>query len=282
MNQFEPNKNIGRLLLDAGKLKLNDIELIEHCQREQGLLFGEAAVKLGLVAEADILQILSQQFEYPYLQPGEGGISAQLVAAYQPFGSQVEAFRALRSQLMLRWFNEEHKQLALVGVGKGEACSVLAANLAIVFSQLEQRTVLVDANMRSPRQHQLFNLNQSVGLSELLVGRTGMEAICKIPHFADLSVLPSGAIPPNPQELLGRPSFRLLMRHLAKNFDITLLDTPDGLLCADTQNVVAETGAALLVMLKHQTRISDALAMQTQIINSKAQIVGAVLNELPY
>ena len=57
MNQFEPNKNIGRLLLDAGKLKLNDIELIEHCQREQGLLFGEAAVKLGLVAEADILQI---------------------------------------------------------------------------------------------------------------------------------------------------------------------------------------------------------------------------------
>ena len=279
MKESNYNKKVGRLLLDAGKLKLADIELIEHCQREQGLRFGEAAVKLGMVAEADILQMIAQQFDYPYLQPGEGGFSPDLVAAYQPFSPQVEAIRSLRSQLTLRWFNEERKQLALVGSGPGVGCSLLAANLAIVFSQLGQRTVLVDANLRNPRQHQLFDLSTSIGLSELLVGRADRGAICKIPSFVDLSVLSAGTLPPNPQELLGRPAFRLLMRDLAKNYDITLLDTSGDLLYADTQNIVAETGAALMVMHKHHSRVSDALALQSQLANAKAQIVGAVINE---
>ena len=279
MNEPNPNKIIGRLLLEAGKLKSSDIELIEHCQKEQGLRFGEAAVKLGMVAEADILQMLARQFHYPYLQPGEGGFSEELVAAYLPFTPQVEAIRSLRSQLTLRWFSEEHKQLALVGLGPGVGCSLLTANLAIVFSQLGQRTVLVDANLRNPRQHQVFNLKQKIGLSEILAGSVGMDAVSKIPSFVDLSVLPAGTIPPNPQELLGRPAFKLLMRDLAKRYDITLLDTPNGLLYADTQNIVAETGAALLVMHKHHTRVSDALALKAQLANAKAHILGVVLNE---
>ncbi len=279
MKEFNPNKNIGRLLLDAGKLKLSDMELIEHCQKEQGLRFGEAAVKLGMVAESDILQMLAQQFHYPYLQPGEGGFSEKLVAAYQPFTPAVEAIRSLRSQLALHWFDRQHRQLALVGLGSEDACSLLTANLAIVFSQLGQRTVLVDANLRDPRQHQLFNIDKRQGLSDLLVGSVGMEAICKISSFVDLSVLPAGTLPPNPQELLGRPSFRALMRELANSYDITLLDTPNSLLYADTQNIAAETGEALLVIRKHDTRIKEALALQAQITSAKALIIGVVLSE---
>lgn len=273
------DKTIGRLLLDAGKLRLNDVELIERCQKEHGVRFGEAAVQLGLVAEADIMQVLAQQFSYPYLQQGEGGFSEELVAAYRPFSPQVEALRGLRSQLMLRWFSEEHKHLALVGFGEGDGCSYMAANLAIVFSQLGERTVLIDADLRRPRQHQLFNLTQRQGLSDLLAGRAGIEAICRISSFVDLSVLPAGTIPPNPQELLGRPAFGALMRDLVKSYDVILLDTPPGTQYADMQNIVASAGAALLVMRKHATRMSDALALQGQLANAKAQIVGAVLNE---
>ena len=273
------DKTVGRLLLDAGKLKLQDIELIERCQKEQGLRFGEAAVKLRLVAETDILQMLAQQFNYPYLQTGEGGFSDELVAAYHPFSPQVEALRGLRSQLMLRWFSEEHRHLALVGLGQGDGCSYLAANLAIVFSQLGERTVLIDANLRNPRQHQFFNLTQRQGLSDLLAGRAGMEAIGRIPAFVDLSVLPAGTVPPNPQELLGRPAFGALMRDLVKSYDIILLDTPPGTQYADMQNIVAAAGAAVLVMRKHNSRMSEALALQGQLANAKAQIVGAVLNE---
>ncbi|MFZ4702101.1 MAG: chain length determinant protein tyrosine kinase EpsG, partial [Candidatus Methylumidiphilus sp.] len=208
-----------------------------------------------------------------------GGFSKGLVAAYQPFTPKAEAVRSLRSQLTLRWLDQEHKQLALVGLGSGDSCSLLAANLAVVFSQLGQRTVLVDANLRTPRQHQLFNLGVRQGLSDLLSGSAGMEVIARIPSFADLSVLPAGTLPPNPQELLGRPAFKQLMHDLAGGYDITLLDTPDGLLYADTQNIVAATGAALLVIQKHYARMDDAVVLQGQIANAKAQTVGAVLNE---
>ena len=279
MTELKPNISVGSLLLNAGKLKLQDIELIQHCQKEQGLCFGEAAVKLGFVAEVDIQQVLAQQFNYPYLKAGEEGFSEDLVAAYQPFSPHVETLRGLRSQLRLRWFNEENKQLAVVGSGSRVGCSYLTANLAIVFSQLGARTLLVDANLRNPCQHKLFNLTKRQGLSEVLAGRIGMEAISKIPSFADLYILPAGALPPNPQELLGQPAFRFLLREFTKNYDVTLLDTPNGLVYADMQNIVAETGAALLVMHKNQTLLSDANAIKVQVSNAKAQIVGVVLNE---
>ncbi|MCX7113983.1 MAG: polysaccharide biosynthesis tyrosine autokinase [Proteobacteria bacterium] len=238
----------------------------------------KANPKTGMAETLATLPQLAQQFGYPYLQLGEGGFNEGLTAAYQPLGPQAEAIRSLRSQLLLRWFNAGHRQLALVGVGSGEGCSFIAANLAVAFSQLGQRTVLVDANLRNPRQHQLFGLGGRQGLSGLLAGSVGMEAVSKIPSFADLSVLPAGTLPPNPQELLGRPAFKLLLRDLAENYDITLLDTPNGLLYADTQNIAAETGAALLVMQRHHARMSDALALQAQLANAKAQILGAVLN----
>jgi len=279
MNEHKSNIRIGKLLVDAGKLKLQDIEQIENCQNRHGLSFGEAALKLGLVAEADIQQMLSQQFPYPYMQAGENGVSEELIAAYQPFSPQVEILRSLRSQLMLRWFNEGNKQLSLVASGPGEGCSYLSANLAIVFSQLGERTLLIDANLRNPRQHQLFNLPQHQGLSDLLVGRADMDTIRKIPSLGKLSVLTSGAVPPNPQELLGQPAFKSLMQELAKNYDITLLDTPNGILYADIQNIVTETRGTLLVMRKHHTHMSAALALKEQIANVKAQIVGVAFNE---
>jgi chain length determinant protein tyrosine kinase EpsG len=273
------DKTVGKLLIEAGKLKLQDVEAIERCQKERGLRFGEAAVELGLVQETDIVQMLARQFDYPYLQAGEGGYSPQLIAAYQPFGSEVETLRKLRSQLVLRWFNAEQKALAVAGVDGGEEARLLAANLAVVFSQLGEKTVLVDANLREPRQQSIFNLARRQGLSDLLAGRCGMEAIVKLPGFVDLSVLPSGTVPPNPQELLGRPAFAALLRDLARSFDIILLDTPPAALYADAQNIAAEAKGAVLVMRKHQTRVADAEVLKKELMLAKAETVGAVLIE---
>ena len=273
------DKSLGKLLLDAGKLTLRDIEAIERHQKVMGLRFGESAVELGLVKEADITQMLALQFDYPYLQSADGRYSQELVGAYQPFSPQVEAMRDLRSQLMLRWFDADHRKLAVVGLGQGDGCSFLAANLAIVFSQLGERTLLIDANLRHPRQHVLFNLSQRRGLSDLLAGRATQEAIYKIPELVDLSVLPAGTIPPNPQELLGRPSFGRLLNELSSAYDVILLDTPSGQLYADMQHIAAEAGAALIVTRKHQTRLNQALALKKRILDAKAQVVGAVLNE---
>ena len=110
---------------------------------------------------------------------------------------------------MLRWFDraEERQVLTIVGAERGEGRSYLAANLAIVFSQLGERTLLVDADLREPRQHYLFHLENQIGFSTLLAGRSREEAIVRIPDLAGLSVLPAGPTPPNPLELLNRLNF---------------------------------------------------------------------------
>ncbi|TMH13144.1 MAG: chain length determinant protein tyrosine kinase EpsG, partial [Betaproteobacteria bacterium] len=169
------NRSIGAILMDSGVLSPEDAERILLFQKEHGLRFGEAAIRLGLLSEADIQFALSRQFSYAYLRTmgDKKPLSDELVAAYQPFSPRVEQLRAIRSQLMLRWFDkaEQRQVMTVVGTEPGEGRSYLAANLAVVFSQLGERTLLIDADMRRPRQHELFLLQNKVGLSTVLSGR---------------------------------------------------------------------------------------------------------------
>ena len=101
-------RSLGAILIDGGQLNTEDAERILQYQKEHNLRFGEAAMRLGLISEADIQYALSRQFAYAYLRtkPGEPRpLSEDLVAAYQPFSPRVEQLRAIRSQLMLRWFD---------------------------------------------------------------------------------------------------------------------------------------------------------------------------------
>lgn len=274
-------RKIGALLIDAGKLRPEDAEAVLALQREQGLRFGNAAVKLGLLTEADIQQVLSRQFNYPYLSRGEGGLAKELIAAYQPFSEPVERLRALRSQLMLRWFGAEHqhKCLAVVSADEREGRSWLAANLAVVFSQLGERTLLIDGDMRRPTQDKIFNLESAVGLSTMLSGRSDRQAVQRISGFVDLSVLPAGPIPPNPHELLGRAQFGTLVRELSAQFDVVLMDTPPAARSADAQMLASACGGAMLVTRKNKTHTRAARKVVAELTGTAIQMVGAVVNE---
>src|SRR5487761_2149869 len=251
------DRSMGAILIDAGRLKAEDAERILRVQREQGLRFGDAAMQLGLITLADIQFALSRQFDYPYLLRGQSAVSEEVVAAYAPFAPQAETIRALRGQLMLRWFDTDvdHKALAIVSAERKEGRSFIAANLAVVFSQLGERTLLIDADMRNPRQHQLFGLDNRAGLSAVLSGRGGRDAIQRIPSLLDLSVLSAGVQPPNPSELLGRPFFSQLLHDLAKEFDVILLDTPPAAETADAQTITTRAGSALIVVRKNASRV---------------------------
>ncbi len=273
------DSSIGRLLLQLGKITLADSEKILNAQQKHGLRFGDAALKLGLIKESDIRQVLALQFNYPYLQAGQGKYSDELIAAYQPFSKQVEALRALRSQLMLRWFSEGFKSLAIVSANAGEGGSYLAANLAIVFSQLGERTLLVDANLREPRQHKIFNLKENRGLSDIIAGRAGLDVITQVDSFVDLSVLGAGTVPPNPQELLSRTSFIEFMNQAIGLYDVVLLDTTPATITADAQATVARCGGALLVSRLNHTRLVDLTEVRDQIAVTGARVVGVVIND---
>lgn len=278
---IDPGRSIGAILVDAGRLRLEDAEIIFRVQQERGVRFGEAARELKLLREEDIQFALSRQFEYPYLLAGESEVSPSVMAAYTPAGASIEELRMLRSQLKLRWFDSEaeRKALAVVSPERGEGRSWLAANLAVVFSQLGERTLLIDADLRAPSQHKLFGLEGRLGLSSVLVGRAGMETIQRVPALLDLSVLPAGAIPPNPHELLSRLSFSQLLSEVSSTFDVIIIDTPPAAQCADAQTVSVRASGALMVVRRNTSRASRVKAVADSLMQGGVMLVGSVVNE---
>lgn len=271
------DSSIGGLLLESGKITPENAERVLRMQKELGIRFGEAAQRMGLINENDIQQVLARQFDYPYLQPGDGNCSPHLVAAYDPFSPQVEVLRAVRSQLMLRWFARGRKSLAVVGINSGDGASLFAANLAVVFSQLGEHTLLVDANLRKPSQHSIFNVQARQGLSDVLAGRAELDVISHVESFVDLSVLGAGTLPPNPQELLSRSNFAGLNAQLESRYDVTLYDVAASTTGMDALVMAARTGGVLIVARKNKTHLGDVNALAEQVAQNGAVVVGSVL-----
>jgi capsular exopolysaccharide synthesis family protein len=186
--------------------------------------------------------------------------------------------RRLRGELMLRCFKQQSQPLAVFSPRGGIDASALAANLALSFSQIGERTLLIDANLRESRQHQLFGLPPGEGLSNLLIGRVPLaEASAPVAGFPNLSVLCAGAPPPNPHELLSRESLSTLMETVAVNFDVVIVDCPPALDYADAQRIAACCGYCLLVAQRDDTRLADIEAVKSLLAPTGTPLVGATL-----
>ncbi len=275
------SRAFGAILVEQGRLSPGDAEEIQRFAGQHGMRFGDAAIRLKLLTQDDIDFALAQQFNYPLLpRVGEGSVGEDVVSAYNPQSEMVEPLRALRSQLTMRWFNDpNHKALAITSPGRGEGRSWLAANLAVVFAQIGERTLLIDADMRHPRQHELFHLKNEVGLSALLTGRAGKETASRIHPHLRLFVLPAGILPPNPQELLGRPVFDLVLERFATQFDVIIIDTPAANDTADAQIISDRAGAAVMVARRNVTRHAQLSSSMQSLTQTGVNVIGSVLNE---
>jgi capsular exopolysaccharide synthesis family protein len=172
--------------------------------------------------------------------------------------------------------------LAIVGAGRAEGGSYLAANLAIVFAQMGENTLLIDADMRSPRQHILFQLNNQLGFSSLLAGRSDVaSALHTIQFIPKLQVLTAGPIPPNPLELLNRDNLTELLEWAGRTYDIVLIDTSSASIGADAMIIAAKAGAAIAVARANGTKLASYLSMVEELKRSGIHLVGSVLNAPP-
>lgn len=270
---------LGELLQHEGTLTEQDVREIMAAQRLAGERFGEVASRLGLVKEQDVQHALARQAEFPLAVPGESTLSPELISAYQPASPRAEELRTLRSELGIRWFNRGHRALAIVEARPGDGGGVLAANLAVAFAQLGERTLLIDGNMRAPEQQNLFGLKSDVGLAEFIRGRESLDsATAKVPGFHSLSVMFAGALPPNPQELLGHVSFAYLMETATTKFGVVIVDTPPMLQCADAQLIAARTGGAVLATRRHATRLGEVVRIKSQLQAAGVALLGAVVD----
>jgi protein-tyrosine kinase len=273
---------IGALLIEAGRLSPEGSERTLKQQQERGAKFGETAVQLGLVSQADVAQALAKQYGYAYLTPGDSRLSPSLVCAFEPNSLMAEQMRALRSQLQARWFQAQpgHKTLALCSSARGEGRSYIAANLAVAFSQLGLKTLLIDADLRHPSQHERFKANNQTGLSSLIAGRSDLVSSIKpIPGLPGLDLLTAGPEAPNPQELLGQSRFTELLDQLAQHYSIILLDTAAAADNSDALTLAHTAKGALLIARQDHTLVSQLKQFQQQLAQTGASLVGSFLNQ---
>jgi protein-tyrosine kinase len=272
---------IGAILVEQGRLTAEDVEEIQQYSIANGIRFGDGALRLQKLSQQDVDLAIAQQFNYPILERGgRNGVSDELVAGYLPQSEMIEPLRALRSQITLRWVaSQERNALAITSAGRGEGRTWLAANLAIVFAQLGRRTLIIDADMRNPRLHSLFNLDNTVGLSALLTGRAGREIVTRIHPQLRLFVLPAGIVPPNPQELLGRPVFDVVLNLFADQYDLIIIDTPACSVASDAYILSSRAGTAIMVARRNHTSQTDLNNAMVNLMQTGVSVIGSVMTD---
>jgi len=231
---------------------------------------GEATPHLGLLA---------RQGE----PPARWATGTEVVIATSPMSAVSEALRTLRTQLALQWMNQRQVQLlSVVSAVRDEGRSFIAANLAVAFAQLHERTLLIDMDLRHPRLHQIFRVDNDEGLATLLAGRgngsgNGHE-MHRVEGCETLSLLPAGPRPTHPQELLAARTLGPVLDQLRPHFDVIIIDTPAFSSGADAQIVSAQARQALLVSAPGRATRDETDQMVGALRQVGVSIAGIAIN----
>jgi protein-tyrosine kinase len=276
------DRSIGDFLRERCGLDERQIAKILAYQQTHRLRFGEAAVALRLVTHEDVLWALSRQFHYPYAaQVVALSIDPEVIVARDPFSDAAEVFRDVRSQLVMGFLGMEEppQPLAILSPDVGDGKTFFAANFAASLAQLGNRTLVIDANLRTPRLHQLFGTEGSSGLASILAARTDSQVIQRVSALPALFVMPAGTPPPNPLELVQRPALGVLLRELVGKFDYIVVDTPASSHGADARVIAAICGSALVIGRRDVTRMRSLQTLVAQIGRVQVRSAGVLLND---
>lgn len=212
------------------------------------------------------------------LREGKAVPAERLVLAHHPFHPRSEQIRTLRTELLLRHeHNDSANTVAVLSPCPAEGRSQLAAELAISFAQLGRPTLLVDADLRQPRQHVLFNADNKEGLSQALA-REQMPQLQAVAGLPTLFLLTAGPPPPNPLELLSDRCFEGMVDEWQRNFKFVVVDTPPVSQFADGLAVATIIGRVLSLSRSRHTPYKDTRNMMRRLAATQSRILGAVIN----
>lgn len=215
----------GDLLVDMGAIDDRDRDQVAERQAQTGERFGEAAMALGLVDEAALARAVERQQNFHVLSPDDNRVDKLVVAAFYPTDPLAQAARRLRSTISAtsRADGEPLRLVMLLAVDTRAEAALVAANLAVACAQTGYRTLLVDANLDAPVQHDLFRVSNRSGLSLMLANGDVGDAI-QPTAINRLSVLPAGPAVRNFAELLDRARLYGRLREYADSYDLVLVD----------------------------------------------------------
>jgi receptor protein-tyrosine kinase len=281
-------------------LSSETVDAVYELMQSESMSFSEAAMRLGFLTQEQAAEVLS--WTQPIDESKDPGLvetalrriaadrqvvlrqgervrpGPQLILAHDADNPRSEKIRALRTELLLlSETSSEANTIALVSACPGEGRSQLAAELAISFSQLGRRTLLLDADLRQPRQHVLFGCANQTGLAPAIAldQRPLFSSVDGLPH---LSLLTSGTIPPNPLELLSDGRFTRMLQEWRRSYDFVILDTPPIRSYADGLAIATLAGRVLVLSRGQHTSFKDTRELLRRLATTQSQILGAVIN----
>jgi len=205
--------------------------------------------------------------------------SAPLISSAVPPNFS-ECFRTLRTNVLFSTAEEGLRSLVVTSTGPGEGKTLVATNLAVGLAQAGMRVLIIDADMRKPRVHMVFDKTRQPGLSNVLVGSAKFSETVHATTVPGLWMVPAGAYPPNPSELLGSKRFADLVASLGVHFDWAIIDTPPVMAVTDSSIVAHLTTGVMFVVGAEMTSRYAAQRAVEQLHRGKAKFLGAVLNRV--
>ncbi len=202
----------------------------------------------------------------------------RLVMAHDPYDPRCEKIGSLRTELLLRRESNDRADIvAVLSPCAGEGRSLLAAELAIAFAQIGCPTLLVDADLRRPQQHLLFDTDNQQGLSQAIEsGETPQ--LHSVRNLPQMSVLTAGPVPGNPLELLSSRYFASMIEEWRESFEFVVIDTAPVIHFSDGLAVASLVGRVLALSRAQRTPYKDMQDMLRRLTATRSQIVGAVIS----
>lgn len=198
-------------------------------------------------------------------------------SARSPFA---EAFRTLRTNISFAGLDAPLKVILITSSGPGEGKSTTSCNLAFVMAQSNQKVLLMDCDLRRPTIHKVFDINDTIGVTNALINDVGPEELAKESELPGLYILPSGPIPPNPAELIGSQRMELLLSRAASKFDCVIIDSSPLNIVTDATLLSTMVDGVVLVIKSAFTRIDAAREAKDKLERAGAKIIGVVLNKI--
>ncbi len=207
--------------------------------------------------------------------------SSDLATVNQPQSIVSEAYRALRTSILLSTSKHPPQTILITSGQPREGKTTTALNLAITLAQRGDRVVLIDSDLRRPRVHRAFQLNNDQGLSTYLTGAVGLDNLPRaVRHIPNLFAIPSGPPPPNPAELLSSEPMLSLFMELRRQFDFIVLDSPPAITVADSMILASHADGVILVVHGGVTT-RECLRHARKLMGSvSAKMIGVVLNNV--
>jgi succinoglycan biosynthesis transport protein ExoP len=199
-----------------------------------------------------------------------------------PESREAEAFRTVRTAMFYRAPKEKVRTILVTSPAMGEGKSTVVSNLAITIALASQKVIVLDADLRRPRQHLLFSMDHKAkGLSSVLAGQITLAEAIEPTGIENLSILTCGPTVSNPAELINSEDFTHLVQRLAEEFDRVIIDSPPVIAVADAQILAGLCDATILVVRAQASTRHVSLQAHNSLAGVDARILGVVVNDVP-